>query len=353
MSKRLANKIAIVTGARTSGEGMGNTKAAALLFARDLQRLWSSTLVNFCGKGVLCLASVALIAAGPGDKWENPADCSAARKNLPPYSELVKALRYDTEAPVVVDVLSNRDDGTVKVQDIEFDTGGGLKCSGLLIAPDRSGRYPGVIWLGSGDKEWEPDAIEFSKLGAVSFVLDYCAEVAVVDAHPFFQQRLQTVINVRRAVTILSARKDVDRRRIAFVGHSGGTVFGADAVAVDKRFKAAVFESGLQGFTYHICTSPHPFAVGVRKQLKDRLLSYVSVLAPLDAILYVGHAAPTALLFQSARLDEAVPQSDAKAFFDAASEPKQLKWYDTGHKMGLPAVTKDRTEFLKKELGMN
>ena len=109
----------------------------------------------------------------------------------------------------------------------------------------------------------------------------------------------------------------------------------------------------MQGFTYHICTSPEPYAVGVRKDLKDQLLNWVSVLAPLDAILYVGHSAPPALLFQSGRLDEGVPQSNAQAFFDAASEPKQLKWYDTGHKMTIPAVTKDRTDFLKKQLGMN
>jgi hypothetical protein len=49
------------------------------------------------------------------------------------------------------------------------------------------------------------------------------------------------------------------------------------------------------------------------------------MMAPLDAILYVGHAAATRLLFQSARLDEAIGRSDAQAFFDAASKPKQLK----------------------------
>jgi hypothetical protein len=76
-------------------------------------------------------------------------------------------------------------------------------------------------------------------------------------------------------------------------------------------------------------------------------------MVPLDAILYVGHAAPTTLLLQSARLDEALGRSDAQAFFDAASKPKQLKSCDAGHKMDVPEVTKDRTEFLKKELGMN
>src|SRR5271166_6731397 len=35
MANRIAGKIAIVTGAGTSGEGMGNGKAAALLFARE------------------------------------------------------------------------------------------------------------------------------------------------------------------------------------------------------------------------------------------------------------------------------------------------------------------------------
>jgi hypothetical protein len=49
------------------------------------------------------------------------------------------------------------------------------------------------------------------------------------------------------------------------------------------------------------------------------------MMAPLDAILYVGHAAATRLLFQSARFDEAIGRSDAQAFFDAASKPKQLK----------------------------
>jgi NAD(P)-dependent dehydrogenase (short-subunit alcohol dehydrogenase family) len=46
MANRLAEKIAIVTGAGTSGEGMGNGKAAALLFARarvHRSSQWSST----------------------------------------------------------------------------------------------------------------------------------------------------------------------------------------------------------------------------------------------------------------------------------------------------------------------
>ena len=297
---------------------------------------------------------MALIAASdsPG-KWEAPADCTAARSGVPPYAELAKGLQYDRKAPLEVHVLSSADEQGVKLESIEFTIANGAICSAALVVPPGEGPFPAVVWLGSGDdKDWQPYAMEFSRLGAISFVLDSCGTASLYDARAFYAEEVQNIINVRRAVDILSSRKDVDRNRIAFVGHSGGAMLGADAVAVDGRLKAAVFESGLQGLTYHVCTSPHPFAIETRKKLKDRLPEYVATLAPLDAIHYVAHEAPTVLLFQSARLDQGVTQSDAKALFDAASEPKQLLWYDTGHKMELPAVSRDRTEFLKTHLRM-
>jgi Prolyl oligopeptidase family len=195
-------------------------------------------------------------------------------------------------------------------------------CSAAIIVPPGATPFPAVVWLGSDDdKDWQPYAMEFSRLGAISFVLDNCGTASLYDARAFYAEEVQNIINVRRAVDILSARGDVDRNRIAFVGHSGGAMLGADAVAVDGRFKAAVFESGLQGLTYHLCTSPQPFAIETRKELKDRLPEYVATLAPLDAIHYVAHEAPTVLLFQSARLDEGVTQSDAKALFDGGFYP--------------------------------
>jgi cephalosporin-C deacetylase-like acetyl esterase len=209
-----------------------------------------------------------------------------------------------------------------------------------------------VVWVGSGDKDWSDYALKFSRLGALSIALDNCGNAPVSDAKGFYANEVHAVIAIRRAVDVLSARNDVDLKQIAFVGHSGGAMLGADAVAVDGRFKAAVFESGLQGFTYHICTSSHPYAVGVREQLGAGLPQFISTLAPLDAIHYVDHEAPTVLLFQSASHDKGVPRADAQAFYDAASEPKQLIWYRTGHEMKLADVDRDRTQFLKKQLEM-
>jgi uncharacterized protein len=301
----------------------------------------------------IALSSILLIAATqPADRSGAAIDCSAVHANIAPYQQLAKTFQYDKSAPLNVNVISSSEGDGVSVESIEFAESNGGKCSGTLIVPGTKGRFPAVVWLGSGDKDWEKSAAQFSKLGAVSVVLDSCGDLSSGDASGFHDGMVQQVIDIRRAVDILSQRPDVDRGRIAFIGHSGGAMIGADAVAVDKRFKAAVFESGLQGFTYHICTSPHPYAVALRKTLDGRLLDFVSKLAPLDAIHYVGHEAPTVLLFQSATRDQGVTKSAAQEFFDAASQPKQLIWYDTGHEMTLPQVTKDRTAFLTKQLDM-
>jgi cephalosporin-C deacetylase-like acetyl esterase len=281
------------------------------------------------------------------------ADCSSYRTNLPSYTELTKLFHYDAGAPLAEKVLSTTDDKGVTVQSIDFAIAhGAAPCSATLAVPNRPEKLPAVVWLGSGDKDWTPYAIEFAKQGAISLALDNCGNAPVSDAQGFYDNEIRAVIAIRRGVDVLYARKDVDRKRIAFVGHSGGAMLGADAVAVDTRFKAAVFESGLQGFTYHICSSPHPYAVGIRRQLGDTLPQFIATLAPLDSILYVGHEAPAALLFQSARQDKGVPTSDAQSFFEAASEPKQIIWYPTGHEMKLPQVDRDRTDFLKKQLEM-
>ena len=41
---------------------------------------------------------------------------------------------------------------------------------------------------------------------------------------------------------------------------------------------------------------------------------------------------------------------DAEDFFHAASEPKELKWYDTGHDIDDIAALADRAQFLARSL---
>lgn len=127
-------------------------------------------------------------------------------------------------------------------------------------------------------------------------------------------------------------------------------MIGADAAATDRRFRAVVFEVGLPGMSVHIRTAQIAFAADLRKRLGPQLDSALSLIEPVDAIHYVGNLAPTALLFQSAHLDPGVPDSQAQAFFEAASEPKALKWYDTAHEVLDIAAISDRARFLTLQL---
>ena len=50
--------------------------------------------------------------------------------------------------------------------------------------------------------------------------------------------------DLRRSIDYIETRADIDEERIAYYGMSGGAAFGPLALAVEDRFKAAVFVVG-------------------------------------------------------------------------------------------------------------
>src|SRR5438093_13623589 len=55
---------------------------------------------------------------------------------------------------------------------------------------------------------------------------------------------IQRMKDLRRSVDYLHTRRDIDRERLAYFGVSMGAREGAIALAVEKRFKTAIFWSG-------------------------------------------------------------------------------------------------------------
>ena len=260
------------------------------------------------------------------------------------------ALDYDHSIPLDLKEkpVSVRDG--IRVSLINYANPSGGRTDGMLVVPPiRSGRTAGIVWAhSSGYFNQLPDAILMARVGAVSLLVDL---VFSTDSPAAARtEMIRSITSLRRAVDLLAARPDIDAARIGFVGHSYGAMMGTVAAAVDRRFKAVVFEVGLLGMSIHIRTSPHPWAEGVRAEKGDKLEEFLRGIEPLDASHYVGHLAPTVLLFQSARFDPGVPDKDAQDFFDAASEPKQLKWYDTGHEVLDIAAISDRARFLSAQL---
>ena len=238
----------------------------------------------------------------------------------------------------------------IRVSFINYGNPKGGRTYGMLVVPPAAkGKTAAIVWAHSGGFYNQlPDAMLMARDGAVSLLVELSASTDSPEAAR--KEMIRSIISLRRAVDILMARHDVDAGRIAFVGHSYGAMMGTVAAAVDRRFKAAVFEVGLLGMSLHIRTSPHPWAEGIRSEKGAKLDEFLRGIEPLDAGHYVGRLSPTALLFQSARMDLGVPDKDAQDFFDAASEPKQLKWYDTGHEVLDIAAISDRARFLATQL---
>ena len=76
-----------------------------------------------------------------------------------------------------------------------------------------------------------------------------------------------------------------------------------------------------------------------------------AVLAETDSLHFVSHAAPSALLFQDGRSDEIVPQAALKTLAKAGSEPKEVRWYDSGHVPSSQAWA-DSRQWLDDRLGL-
>jgi cephalosporin-C deacetylase-like acetyl esterase len=242
----------------------------------------------------------------------------------------------------------------IRVARVDFAVAPGVRADGFLVTPPAGKTKTGaIVWMhSSGGFQNLPDAMLMAQAGAVSLILNPIGPDWSEPPEKWRQPMIDAVISIRRGVDLLLARGDIDPQRLAYAGHSYGSMIGVDAVAADRRFRAAVFEVGLPGMTVHIRTAPVAFAEGIRKRLGAHLDSALSLIEPLDAIHYVDSLAPTALLFQSGRLDPGVTESQAQAFFDAASQPKALKWYDTAHDVLDIAAISDRARFLASHLGL-
>jgi dienelactone hydrolase len=264
----------------------------------------------------------------------------------------LSAFAYDKALPLDIQEHEIAIRSGIRVARLSYAVAPAVRIDCLLVTPSQGTAKTGaIVWMHSnGYYDQLPDAMLLAQAGAVSLLVNPIGPDWGAPAATWHQPMVQAVVSIRRGVDLLLQRTDIDQQRIGYVGHSYGAMIGVDAVAADRRFHAAVFEVGLPGMSVHIRTAPIPFAADLRSKLGPQLDSALSAIEPLDAIRYVGALAPAALLFQSAHLDPGVPDEQAKTLFDAASEPKALKWYDTAHDVLDIAAISDRARFLASHL---
>jgi cephalosporin-C deacetylase-like acetyl esterase len=292
------------------------------------------------------------------------ASCEAAFAQNNSINELRQMFNYDQKLPLDVKEVGSRDSNGVRIHDINYASPKFGRVPAYLVEPADKGKHAGLVfghWAPGNRTEFLPEAILYARAGAVSLLIEYPCDrpapwrrcepgekpEAVRDNYA------ATVIDIRRGIDLLQARSDVDSNRIAYVGHSTGAQWGAILSAIDKRVKAAVLMGGIPTEATIALESDEPDFVDFRKNTpKEHIDKYFKTISVMDAINYVPYAAPTPLLFQFARYERYFNEAAMLKYARAASEPKIVEWYDSGHDLNDVQALIDRANWLRRQIGI-
>ncbi len=270
-------------------------------------------------------------------------------------SETARLFAYDRSKPFDLKESSRQARDGVTYRDVNYAAHNPphLRIQAYLITPDGNGPFAGVVffhWLGRPDgdrREFLREATALAKQGVVALLIQgyFPALEPPTDALVDRRRVIEQTIEVRRALDLLLAQPNVDAQRIAYVGHDYGAMYGAVVAGVEKRVKAYVLMAGTGSFSDW--SLKYWAATRARGEQFYRL-----TMSAVDPLRHVANAAPAALLFQFANTDEFITKETATAFFNRASDPKQIEWYDAEHDLNLDAARNDRRAWLARQLGL-
>jgi len=295
---------------------------------------------------LLALSAAAVLAAAPA----RPA---AARPD-------VHVFDYDDKAPLDVRLVSTERRNGVAFQTLSYASPKGGRVPALLLVPDGKGPFPAILFMhgAPGDhRKMIPEAEGMARRGAVCLLIDApFARPGRPDPMPLhFDDRdradaVQLLVDLRRGVDLLTARRDVDPKRLGYLGISFGGATGGLLAGVERRIAAYALVVGDGGVVSHF-TGPDVRDSPLERMPPEAAKRWLAAMDPVQPIHFVGRAAPAQLLFQNGRQDNVVPPSHAKAYQDAGSQPKTVHWYDAGHTLNDQAV-RDRDDWLAQRLGI-
>ena len=161
-----------------------------------------------------------------------------------------------------------------------------------------------------------------------------------------YQNSLNQTADLRRALDVLLAQPGVDSKRIGYVGHDYGAMFGAVVASMDERPKAYALIAGTARFSdWYVYGSGSGVPEG------DDLARFKAQLAPIEPVNVIGKS-KSAFFFQFGEQDGFTPREDFVAFYLAAPETKRIATYASDHSMSSDVIRFDRDLWLAEHLGL-
>jgi dienelactone hydrolase len=276
-------------------------------------------------------------------------------------SDLVRHFDYDRQAPLGTKEIGVEHRGKVSVHDITYISPKGGLVPAYLVVPQGKGPFAAVIWghwyWGNSPmrnrKEFLDEAVVLAEAGVVSLLTDGpIARPGHVENKEELSDQgvtdlVQQIIDMRRGVDLLLARKDVDPKRLAYVGHSYNGVVGAILSGVERRLKAFVLMAATMSDEV---TRKIPEYQEYRKEVGvEKFDAFEAKYYWIDQGKYVSHAAPAVVFLQYGSQEKFLTPERARLYAAVVSAPKRFELYDAPHALNA-AATRDRIAFLTEQL---
>jgi dienelactone hydrolase len=275
--------------------------------------------------------------------------------------DLVRHFDYDRHAPLGLKQFGVQHRERADVYDITYASPKGGVVPAYLVVPKGRGPFAAVVWghwywdnsSMRNRKQFLDEAIVLASAGVVSLLPD--GPVArpghVTSKEPLNEQQVvdlvQAIVDMRRGVDLLVARRDVDPKRIAFVGHSYNAMIGAFLSGIDRRFKAFVLMAG--SLSDEVDLKSKELQEYRQKIGPEKFDAFIAKYYWTDEGKYVAHAAPAFVFLQYASQEKFLNPDRAREYEKIVSEPKLFKIYDAPHALNAEA-RRDRIQFLTEQL---
>jgi len=275
--------------------------------------------------------------------------------------EMVRHFGYDQKAPLGIKQIGVQRRTQATVYDITYDSPKGGVVPAYLVVPKGRGPFAAIVWghwywqnsSMRNRREFLDEALVLAQAGVVSLLTD--GPVARPGREeikdPLDERRatefIQAVLDVRRGVDLLLARRDVDRKRVAYVGHSYGANVGAMLSGIDRRFKAFVLMAG--SMSDEVNAQTKEFQEFRQKFGPEKVDAFIAKYPYLDQGRFVSHAAPAIVFLQFANQESFMKPELAQKHAAVVSEPKVVRFYEAPHSLNAEA-RRDRIHFLVDQL---
>jgi len=269
---------------------------------------------------------------------------------------------YDHTVPFQYQEEPVEKDNQIEVAGAGFQSPMGGKVNMLVVRPRGAGPYAAIVYQHGGGQSmptYLAEAEVLARAGAVSLILDVPGSgpgkrTALEDKGAEMRASYaEMAVCFRRAVDYLQSLQIVDPSRMAFVGHSYGAIAGSVLVRTERRIKTFVLIGGVARLSRHVSETQIDYWIEWRKGMTAGQLAHaVEQIRPIDPDNFVSAPGHGSILVQCGSFDS-VNIEACPALYSAASNPKELRWYDTDHGFADLEATFDRMQWLQRELRLN